>query len=57
MVRWRESILYMKERGVEELVEIGVGTVLTGLTRRIDPEFSRVAVGTPTGIETFLDTL
>jgi [acyl-carrier-protein] S-malonyltransferase len=57
MVRWRESVLYMKEQGVEEVVEIGVGTVLTGLTRRIDKELSRVAVGTPEGIETFLKTL
>ena len=57
MVRWRESVLYMKESGVEELVEIGVGTVLTGLTRRIDSDLSRVAVGTPSGIESFLNTL
>ena len=57
MVRWRESVLYMKESGVEELVEIGVGAVLTGLTRRIDSDLSRVAVGTPAGIESFLKTL
>jgi [acyl-carrier-protein] S-malonyltransferase len=57
MVRWRESVLYLKERGVEEVVEIGVGTVLTGLVRRIDGELSRVAVGTPDGIESFLDTV
>ncbi len=57
LVRWRESVLYMKEHGVEELVEIGVGTVLTGLARRIDRDLSRVAVGSPEGIEAFLDTL
>ena len=57
LVRWRESVLYMKEHGVEELVEIGVGTVLTGLARRIDRALSRVAVGSPEGIEAFLDTL
>jgi [acyl-carrier-protein] S-malonyltransferase len=57
MVRWRESVLYMKESGVEELVEIGVGAVLTGLARRIDRDLSRVTVGTPDGIESFLDTL
>ncbi len=57
MVRWRESVLYMKEGGVEELVEIGVGGVLTGLARRIDRDLSRVTVGTPDGIETFLKTL
>ncbi|MDP7652578.1 MAG: ACP S-malonyltransferase [Rhodospirillales bacterium] len=57
MVRWRESVLYMKESGVEELVEIGVGAVLTGLARRIDRDLSRFTVGTPDGIESFLDTL
>src|SRR5690606_23874101 len=36
-VRWRESVLYMRAQEVEELVEIGAGKVLTGLTRRIDP--------------------
>jgi len=57
MVRWRECVLYMKEHGVEELVEIGVGSVLTGLARRIDRDLSRVAVGTPAGIESFLASL
>jgi [acyl-carrier-protein] S-malonyltransferase len=57
LVRWRESVLYMKEHGVEEMVEIGVGTVLTGLARRIDRDLSRVAVGSPEGIEAFLYTL
>src|SRR5262245_42911639 len=31
MVRWRESALTMKEHGVEVLVELGAGKVLTGL--------------------------
>ena len=57
MVRWRECVLYMKEHGVEELVEIGVGSVLTGLARRIDRDLSRAAVGSPEGIESFLASL
>jgi len=54
MVRWRESVLYMKAQGVTELVELGAGKVLTGLTRRIDTELSGRAIGTPKNIEEFL---
>src|SRR5215468_6713928 len=36
LVRWRESVLYMKEEGVHRLIELGAGKVLTGLARRID---------------------
>ena len=57
MVRWRESVLYMKEQGVESLVEVGTGKVLTGLAKRIDRELTATAVGTPADIEAFLKTL
>ncbi len=57
MVRWRESVLAMKEMGVSEIVEIGAGKVLAGLTRRIDREISGVSVGAPEDIENFLKTL
>ncbi len=57
MVRWRESVLYMKEHGVESLVEVGAGKVLSGLTKRIDRELASTAVGTPADIEAFLKTL
>tara|TARA_R110002072_G_scaffold136308_1_gene278683 strand:- start:5908 stop:6864 length:957 start_codon:yes stop_codon:yes gene_type:complete len=56
-VRWRESVNYMKTQGVEQLVEIGAGKVLSGLTRRIDREMSGVAVGTPADIESFLNSI
>lgn len=32
-VRWRDTVLTMREMGVETFVEIGPGTVLTGLVR------------------------
>jgi [acyl-carrier-protein] S-malonyltransferase len=57
LVRWRESVLAMKAQGVEELIEIGAGKVLTGLTKRIDRELKGQAAGTPEEIEAVLKTL
>jgi [acyl-carrier-protein] S-malonyltransferase len=57
LVRWREGVLAMKAQGVEELVEIGAGKVLTGLTKRIDRELKGQAAGTPEEIEAVLKTL
>ncbi len=53
-VRWRESVLYMKAQGVEQLVEAGAGKVLAGLTKRIDKEVSALSLNTPADIEAFL---
>jgi [acyl-carrier-protein] S-malonyltransferase len=57
MVRWRESVLFMQAAGVEELVEIGAGKVLSGLARRIDKRLSGLAVGSPSEIAGFAATL
>jgi [acyl-carrier-protein] S-malonyltransferase len=54
MVRWRESVLWMKDQGVSQLVEAGAGKVLTGLARRIDRDLNAVALNTPADIETFI---
>ena len=56
-VRWRECVLFMKEQGIDTLVEVGAGKVLSGLARRIDRSLKGTAVGTPEGIETFLNSL
>lgn len=56
-VRWREGVLLMKEQGVDQLVELGTGKVLSGLAKRIDRELKGVAVNTPADIEAFLGTL
>jgi [acyl-carrier-protein] S-malonyltransferase len=50
MVRWRESVLYLRAQGVEELVEIGPGKVLSGLARRIDRGLTGVSVDSPQAI-------
>jgi [acyl-carrier-protein] S-malonyltransferase len=57
MVRWRESVETMKSKGVETLVEVGSGKVLSGLTRRIDRELTSANVGSPADVEAFLASL
>ena len=57
MVRWRESVLYMKQHGVSETIELGAGKVLSGLTKRIDGDMTGRAVGTPKDIEDFAGSL
>ncbi|MCR9212624.1 MAG: ACP S-malonyltransferase [Proteobacteria bacterium] len=56
-VRWRESVLYMGEQGVTDLVELGTGKILTGMVRRINRELTGSAVQSPADIESFLASL
>ena len=35
-VRWRESVMFMINKGVDQFIEIGPGKVLSGLIKRID---------------------
>jgi [acyl-carrier-protein] S-malonyltransferase len=56
LVRWRESVQYMKAQGVEALVECGTGKVLSGLVKRIDKDMAGQALNTPADIEAFLKT-
>lgn len=51
MVRWRESVLRMKEEGVDTLIELGAGKILSGLARRIDRDLAAVNAGAPDEIE------
>ena len=37
-VRWRESVDYMINQGVNEFLEIGPGKVLSGLVRKINKD-------------------
>ena len=45
-VRWRESLLYMVENGVNEFIEIGPGKVLTGLAKRISGNINVKSINT-----------
>ncbi|WP_370194173.1 MULTISPECIES: ACP S-malonyltransferase [Aurantimonas] len=52
-VRWRESIEWLAANGVNSLVEIGSGKVLTGLARRIDRSLEGRAIGTADDVRAF----
>jgi [acyl-carrier-protein] S-malonyltransferase len=57
LVRWRESVLFMKSEGVTSLIEIGAGKVLSGLAKRIDRDLTAVSIQGPGDIDAFLKTL
>lgn len=46
-VRWTESIRYLASAGVSRCMEVGAGSVLTGLLRNIDPSISGIKFGDP----------
>lgn len=50
-VRWRESMTYLADGGVDLLLEVGSGKVLSGLAKRIDARLSALSVGKPADIE------
>ncbi|HZA67161.1 MAG TPA: ACP S-malonyltransferase [Geminicoccaceae bacterium] len=56
-VRWRESLLAMAGLGVDTVVELGAGRVLSGLTKRTLPALATVALGTPEEVDAFARTL
>ena len=37
-VRWRESIIFMINKGINRFIEIGPGKVLSGLVKRINKD-------------------
>ncbi|MCB1784049.1 MAG: ACP S-malonyltransferase [Alphaproteobacteria bacterium] len=57
MVRWRESVLWMRDQGVTQMAELGSGKVLSGLVRRIDKEVSCLSAGTPSEVEALIEAL
>jgi len=46
-VRWRESIGWMIEHGVAQFLELGNGSVLTGLLKRINDRVTGISFGAP----------
>lgn len=50
-VRWRETMAYLQEQGVTDLVELGAGKVLSGIAKRIHKEMNAFSVGSVEDIE------
>ena len=54
MVRWRETMTKFVDMGVEELYEIGSGSVLSNLAKRSCPSFKRMSAGSKESVENLL---
>ena len=50
-VRWRESVIFMKDEGVTDAVELGTGRVLTNIIKRSQPDIHAYSVGSAAEIE------
>ncbi len=50
-VRWAESIRYLAAQGVTRFIEVGPGSVLTGLLRAIDPALEGLRCGEAEDLE------
>ncbi|UWP96357.1 ACP S-malonyltransferase [Aliiroseovarius crassostreae] len=56
-VRWRESVAWMANEGVNEVWEIGAGKALSGMIRRIAKDVTCRAVGTPEDVKAAIEAL
>lgn len=53
-VRWTESVRYMVSQGINTFIEVGNGSVLSGLVKRIHREAYAVSLGNPEDFEKLL---
>lgn len=56
-VRWRETLEFLKAEGVDTVVEVGPGTVLTGLAKRVSREWTLLNVEDGASLERTLAAL
>ena len=54
-VRWRESIIFMKENEINNFIEIGPGKVLTGLVKRIIPNSNTFSINSIDDIKNLIN--
>ena len=55
-VRWRESIEQLGSMGIQTCAELGAGTVLTTMGKRVDKSLRGVALSDPESVFSFLET-
>lgn len=53
-VRWRETINFMANSGIKQIIEIGPGKVLTKISKRTHPEIEMFGIETVTEMESLL---
>lgn len=53
-VRWRETMLFMEQNGIKEVIEIGSGKVLAGLVGRTCPSISARSIQNVEDIKNFI---
>lgn len=56
-VRWRESVTWMAAQGVDTIIELGAGKVLSGLNRRIESGLTSLNAETPEDIDALVAAL
>jgi len=56
-VRWEESIERLVADGFDTFVEVGAGTVLAGLMKRIAPDTKVYSVGDTAGVKAFAEAI
>jgi [acyl-carrier-protein] S-malonyltransferase len=56
-VRWRQTLYRLSEEGVHTFVELGAGSVLTGMAKRTVKGSRTIAVGAPADVDTLLAAL
>ena len=54
-VRWRESILFMGDKKINDFIEIGPGKVLTGLVKRILPNSNSFSINSINDIKNLIN--
>ena len=56
-MRWVETIEYMEQQGVDTMLELGPGKVLTSFNKRIDNSIKSLSVSDSNSLESALETL